>query len=133
MAGTLVDHTSLPCPASLLDAEVTFLLAALAPLGVIQYQRYGDQAVGLGRKMPSGQPVEAEGGFNNVAVWVFAVPDADGEGRKVSSVHLGLRADCECLPFSVLFYSFSLVCSAGEKGGLCGVEGRRVWCGDRQK
>ena len=43
-----LDHIILPCPSSLLDAELAFLNAALAPLGIQERFRVVPQVVAFG-------------------------------------------------------------------------------------
>lgn len=43
-----LDHILLNCPASLLAAEISFLTAALAPLGIKEQFRVGSEVVAFG-------------------------------------------------------------------------------------
>ena len=93
----LVDHFSLPCRASQLEAEITFLTSAFACVGLHEITRPINDVVGLGVK-GSGKPVE-EDGTNNVFLWVFSDKAPGGkelkEGEEVSGIHLALKMKSE--------------------------------------
>lgn len=90
---SLIDHTSLPCPAHLVEDEVRFLTGAFGCLGVRELVRPVPSVVGMGVSA-SGKQHE-EDGSNNAFLWVFPVE----EGKEVSAIHLALKAKSEYCSF----------------------------------
>jgi hypothetical protein len=75
-----VDHVALPVPHHLLEEEIKFLNAALAPLGIKEHYRPVPEVVGFGPHP------------HKLFLWVSGINDGEPITKDGNSVHLALTA-----------------------------------------